>query len=50
MTDYYAFATAFTGFDDATGGFLLAVLQQPPATADLASSLRLIFCIFTYLF
>jgi hypothetical protein len=28
-----------------TATFLLAVLAQPPAIADLASSLRLIFCI-----
>ncbi|QQC63857.1 hypothetical protein [Paraburkholderia ginsengisoli] len=37
-------AYAFTGFD-AAGAVLLAVLQQPPAIADLARSLRLIFCI-----
>jgi hypothetical protein len=41
MPDYYAFTTG--GVD--AHGVLLAVLQQPPATADLASSARLIFCI-----
>jgi hypothetical protein len=41
MPDYYALTTGL----HATGAGLVAVLQQPPATADLASSLRLIFCI-----
>ena len=40
---YYAFTTALTRVDAA--GVLLAVLQHPPATVDLARSLRLIFCI-----
>jgi hypothetical protein len=44
MPDYYALTTAFTGVAT-TGAGLVAVLQQPPATVDLASSLRLIFCI-----
>jgi hypothetical protein len=37
---YYAF-TIGAG----AAGVLLAVLQHPPATVDLARSLRLIFCI-----
>jgi hypothetical protein len=41
---YYAFTT---GFDAA--GVEHVFLQQPPATADLARSLRLIFCISKYL-
>jgi hypothetical protein len=46
---YYAFTTGFdaTGVDAA--GVEHVLLQQPPATAALARSLRLIFCISKHL-